>query len=362
MRWGERPGWYVRVTLPEPWGRVGPWQTGMTTGRQAERVERWLREQARENPAVIDWIIRHGRNGLQAAWVANLRGTLDQLLAGAADPSLADAVEAYKAVCKDERAKTGLALLLKLAPVGARLSWLTDITIPQLYRTAQKTRKANSVRRSLHRAVTELLAYHLGAKRRDDILHGVRAPYEDDTREVSLTPGQLQKLLAAAPEERFRWMVLLAVHTTADRRPLLALEPRHWDDAEGTLTIPDRKTNARWRVLRVSPDAATVIRLATAGLSEHARLFPWTPGQVRKLWEATRDGAKLPALRFKDLRHVMPTILNAMGVPEAEIAKMLGHARGSRITGRYITPVGDPATLAEASAKLGLSGAHMRAG
>jgi len=45
-------------------------------------------------------------------------------------------------------------------------------------------------------------------------------------------------------------------------------------------------------------------------------------------------------MHFKDLRHLLPTALNAFGVPAAEIQKILGHARGSMETRRCITPVG----------------------
>lgn len=369
----DRPneGFAIRITLPKPWGRVGPWQTGMFTKAKAMQVQAWLYDQAIARPLLVDGIVAH-RFSLRDAWVAKQRGTLDALIAGVNDPLLVDAVAEYREVCKDERTRDGLkkiahrgddGKLSGYAPAGARLAWLTPVTIRQMYAKEEaKGRKPNSVRRSLHRAVVELLAFKLGLEARDTLMKNVKAPGEDDTRRVELTPEQIERVLGAIAVERFRWMVLTAIHTAADRKPLLALLPVHFDDAAGTLTIPDHKTRSRWRVLRLHDDARTVLRVACAGVGEQERLFPWTEGQVRDLWEAARAEAKLPQLRFKDLRHLMPTALTAEGVPQAEVEKVLGHAPGSSSTRRYITPVGDPATLAAASKRLGLSGAHLRAG
>ena len=350
----------MRITLPAPWGRVGPWQTGITgPRRKAEAVEHWLRQQALERPALIDGLVA-GRWSLRDAWVAYRRGTLDALIAGASDPLLAAAVAEYRAVCRDERARTGLAQLEAALP-GARLSGLTPTLIQQLYaRAVASGRKPNSVRRSLHRAVTELLAYHLGAPARDERMRDVSVPGEDDTREVVVTAEQVGRLLEAAPTERWRLYLLVAIGTAADRKPMLALEGRHFDPRAGTLTLPDTKSRSRWRLVRLAPDTEAALRLACAGVTEGEQLFPWTAWQVRRLWEATREAAGMPGLRLKDLRHLLPSALAAGGADRREIQALLGHASGSRQTDRYITPAGDPARLAAAAQRIGIAGAHVR--
>ena len=44
------------------------------------------------------------------------------------------------------------------------------------------------------------------------------------------------------------------------------------------------------------------MRLAVAGLERDERVFPWTPWQVRKLWDATREAAGVLGLSDVHLR------------------------------------------------------------
>lgn len=355
----DRPesGYVISPTLPAPWHRVGPWQTGMSRKRDAERVEAWLKEMAITQPDVVDAIVE-GDVKVMDAWVAHLRGTLDQLVAGVGDPLLTEAVESYRPLCEDDRARTGLDQLVEYTPDGMRLSALKGKAISEVYAKALRTRKPNTVQRSLHRAVRELLAHHLEPDAVRDAMRGVKVPSEDDTREVRLSAEEVRTLVRKTPNDRFGWMVALAILTTADRAPLLRLTPR--DYRPGLLTIPDKKTRDRWRVIRLSAPAETVLRLAVAGLERDERLFPWTKWQVRKLWDATREAAGLDWLRFKDLRHLLPGALADLGVDRREIQAVLGHARGSKQTDRYVAPAGDVDRLDRAADVLGLKDVHLR--
>jgi integrase len=42
-------------------------------------------------------------------------------------------------------------------------------------------------------------------------------------------------------------------------------------------------------------------------------------------WRAVRDAAKLPGLRFHDLRHTAITELGEMGVPDSVLKSIAGH-------------------------------------
>lgn len=361
----DRPneGYRVWLTLPQPWGEVGPWQTGLHRKRQAEDVQSWLRETAVTRPEVIDLLVS-GRFNLRDVWVAKLRGTLDALLLGLSDPLLKDAVEEYRKECKDGRALSGLDQLLEYADPGVRLSWLRGNNIRRVYRQALDAgRKPNSVRRSLYRAICELLSYHLTEKGRLAAMEGVNAPHEDDTRVVHVTPEEIKKVLEACVPESFRWLVVTAIATAIDRGPLLKLTPRHINSAEGLVSVQqDRKTSERPRMLRVSSPALVALRLAAMGKEPHERLWALTPGQVNHAWRSAREAAGMKALRFKDLRHLLPTLLAEMGMDRRSIQAYLGHAMGSKQTDRYITPSGDVALLDAAVERLGLSGVNLRAG
>lgn len=345
-------------TLPAPWGRVGPWQTGLYRRRDAERVEAWVKEMARLRPKLIDALVSREVH-LMDAWVAYHRGTLEELMAGIGDPPLVEAVEAYRPACMDARAKSGLDQIVEYAPKGVRFSWLKGANIRTLYAKALQTRKPNSVQRSLHRAVRELLSHHLDDKDVERRMKGVTVPREDDSREIRLSAAEVRGLVRSAPNDRFGWMVALAILTTADRGPLLRLTPRLYRD--GLLTIPDRKARDRKRTLRLSESANTVMRLAVAGLEADEPVFPWTKWQARKLWEQAREDAGLDWLRFKDLRHLLPGALADLGVDRREIQAVLGHASGSRQTDRYIAPSGDVKRLDEAAGLLGLTNVHLSA-
>lgn len=45
----------------------------------------------------------------------------------------------------------------------------------------------------------------------------------------------------------------------------------------------------------------------------------------------------LPVLRFKDLRHLLPTAWNALGLPAEDLPEIMGWAKGSGMAERYTT-------------------------
>lgn len=394
-------GWRVWVTLPG-FGEVGPWQTGLHKKAQAARVEAWLKEAALTRPEIVRGIV-DGRYSLQEAWVANLTGQVDQLLAGIHDPTLEKAVREYRGRVKDDPAKVGLDHLLSFAPEDARLSWLRESApvrgqqaprnVSRLYeRAIDDGYNPNTVRRQIHRAVRGLLIHHLGEEEAEARLRGVSVPRADDTRDVQVTPDQVLALIQGSPVDRFRWFVAAAILTTSDRGPLLRCVAGDFDgEAFG---IRDTKNAYRKRTIDATWEPLnTVLRLATAGLEPHERVFPWTEGQVRHLWNALRDDVAgrparwhrekgeddpvgdrardlyqrerivtLPVLRIKDLRHLLPTALRAAGSTEDEIQELLGHAPGSKETARYLSKVGDPKSLTKAAEALGVGTLHLRAG
>lgn len=352
-------GYRIEPVLPG-YGRVGPWQTGFKTDRQAKQVEAWVKEVALSRPEIIDALLR-GEFSLRELWVAKLRGGVDAIMLNITDASIADAVAAYKPLCADERTKTGLDQIVEYAPAGARVSWLQGKNLSEMYQRAVAAgRKPNSVRRSLHRAVSELLMYEVKSEGRRRALDGVIVPGEDDTRVVHADAEKVKRIMDHAAPESFRWMIVAAIGSAIDRKPLLEMTPAHLGDS--TVAVPDRKTTNRPRLLRVSEIAMAAFRVAAKGKEPNERLFAYTQWQVRYNWKMTCAAAGVTGLRFKDLRHLLPSMLAAMGVDRREIQAYLGHAVGSKQTDRYITPTGDVVMLNDAAARLGLDRALLRVG
>lgn len=397
----DRPneGFRVWPTLPDPWGRVGPWQTGLTRRAQAEQVEAWLHEMARTRPEVVDALVAKTFS-LETAWVAKLRGTLDALLAGVNDPLVVDAANDLRKSVQDERVLSGLKQIEKYVPHSTRLSALRGGVVEQMYRDAMADgRKPNSVRRSLHRATSELLRSKLGSKARDEAFIDVVVPEEDDTREVQISPEEMRKLITSFQPVFFD-VPIIAMLCAIDRGPILRIAPRFFDEERGLLRVLDRKTSKRPRTIELSSPAWAILRRRCAGKGIDEPAFDFTEDQIRHYWEAARDraagvpsrnaghrgqthdderrlGARstaltllarqgivtLPVLRFKDLRHMLPTAWNALGLPAEDLKPIMGWAKNSNMSERYTTAriEGDRKSLDAVAAYLGLERIHLHA-
>lgn len=355
-----RKGWYTAPTLPG-FGRVGPWLTGPHAKRDADAVERWLRELALTKPQAVRGLVDR-RYSLREAWVAHLEDRLAELELLAGDPQLADVVDRFRGVVTDRRTLDGLDMLLRLAPRNARLGWLTDSkNISDICATAvSEGRRPNSVLRSLYRAIVDLLAYEIGKKQVQPILFDVVKPGEDDAREVSVTLTEIQRLLELA-DAQMRDFVLAALLTGVDRGPLLRLRVRHFDEERGELDVPDTKAAGRRRRLALSGPALAVFRSAIAGRGPDEPIFPLTVNQVTYRWRELRKAVGRTDLRIKDLRHVFATYWTQAGGPLKDLGAALGHTK-RETTLRYTTAQASmQRELMDRTARaMGLGRAHLR--
>ncbi|HET7234543.1 MAG TPA: hypothetical protein VFJ16_31310 [Longimicrobium sp.] len=401
----DRPneGYRIWPTLPRPFGRVGPWQTGTKNKRTAEAMENYVVEMAVTRPDVVECLVR-GEFDLRELWIAKAQSSarvdrVGDLVLNSKDPMLSEAAERYAKVAKDGRVRDALPRLSVLArevnegragggPAARepRLSWLLEpANVTDLYQAAMDAGQSEaSVYRSIHRAVSELVRYHFGKARVRDLMDDVETPDQTTRREVRVSADEIQRLLSEFDDE-FRDIVSLAILLAVDRGPLLRVAPRFFNEQEGTLEVLDSKTAHRGRVVVLPAAAVAILRRLCAGRRADDRVFDWTPSAFRHRWEAGRDRAAgdqkrergrrrearraagtnivtLPDLRFKDLRHLLPTALNALKVPRAEIERVLGHAPGSTVTSRYITPVGARENMDAAAARLGLDRLHLKVG
>jgi integrase len=157
---------------------------------------------------------------------------------------------------------------------------------------------------------------------------------------------------------------VLAVHTTARKCELRALEWRHVDFINRTLEIPKSKTDAGVRVIPLNTESYEALwklrrRAENFGPVEtshfvfaalrpkfrfHGRnrldkieweFDPTRPvGSWRTAWRTLVKTAGLPGLRFHDLRHTAISALGEAGVPDRVIMDIAGHV-SPRMLRRY---------------------------
>lgn len=399
-----RPGLYTSVTLPR-FGKLRKW-TGVNDMRTARAMEAWLLELAITRPKVVETLVS-GDIDLPQLWIAKAESTpdrdrIEELMEEKNNPLLSVAADAYRLKATDARVKDGLKRLSPLADGVERrraeaakrnppkegilrLSWLLIAdNVSDLYELAQETQSAGGVRRSIHRAVSELLEDNFGKVRVHNLMLDVRKPEVSDERKVRVSPPELQTVLkvAAETEPLFRDFVALAILLAVDRAPLMRIRPRFFDAEAGTLEAFDTKTGHRHRTLELPALAISILTRLCAGRKLDDVIFPWSEGSIRHRWEQVRDVAAgnplrnarnrpkktegevdptlpegiitLRSLRFKDLRHLLPTAWSALKLPQRELQEVLGHAPGSKMTDRYITPVGAREHLDKVAEWLGI--------
>lgn len=367
------PNLYVWPTVPL-YGRVGPWSTGTKDKRQAEAMERMLRDLPLRGFGDILRMIP-AEVSLPDVYVAHLEGRLEEIRAMKTDPKIADAIGApddeasFLNQLSDARVYAGMLDVLRLVPDGARLSYLRDPKHVEnvLHAREREGAKRNTVRRSLYRAVSDLLDRELGSSAKTAIMAEVDFPQANDERKVTLRPDQLAKLLGAIGDPLFECFVGLAVTSGIDRGPLLRIQPQHFvegqDGADDLLDVLDTKTAARPRTLALPFAASAYLRRAVQlrRAEPEDRVFPWTDSQVSKRWVAARDAAGLPWLRLKDLRSVFSEAFVEAGGTLKDLQGVLGHSSG-KTSMRYTRaqPIRQRATMERAAELMLGSGRHLK--
>lgn len=288
------------------------------------------------------------------------RHDLDKLLVTLNDPTLRDAVDAFRAgTAVSNSSEIGLKQLLLYAPSTARLSYLDAKTITSLCRTAMQApekegvRQRNSVVRCFKRAVSQLLRFHLGNAARNAIFADVLFSSEDDTREVHLGPEDIHRLLEACHSTGYPELAVIvqtALLTSADRgvllkgtrkqrqcRGLLVSDVRVFHDGGeywGTVYLSDPKTAGRTRTVTIPGFLAQDLLALAAGKAPHDPIFDLEYQQLDYRWHPAREAAGLKHLRFKDLRAQISQYGEEAGVPLTVLVDTMGHG-DEAMTRRY---------------------------
>lgn len=363
----KRPGSTVyqirRRSLPG-YGDTGQLSSGVRDKRLAERMEKALEELAERalvEPryrALLDAICRPPHPvSLAQLMQARAARRVELLLATLSDPPLAEVCAALASAGRDRVTTYGLEKLPELMGPGARLSSLFDpvAIVDALRRAEEAGRHRNTVRRQFYRAISLVLRERVGEAERTRIMSAVDYEGVDDTREVIVSPAEISRLLDAADRvhDQMRTLCLCALLASADRGVLLRGDERsgrgllvrdvaiYQEDAVGGETftaelslLHDAKTAGRARIVVVGDELARALLLLCRGRDPEDSVFSITYSQLDHLWHRTRDAARLPGLRFKDLRAQFAIYADRAGIPTVVASRAMGHAH-ERMTARY---------------------------
>lgn len=333
----------------------------------ARAMESMLHELAVSGSDDLVRQVAEKRLSLIELYTARLKGSeaLETLRSRANDPSLSDVVATFRPKAADPSIDTGLDQLLRYAPDGARLSWLCEPTnVTDLYARAMGDgRRANTVRRALHRAVADLLTHQIGRGAMLGVMADARVPSENDERRVLLTVDEVRKALEIA-DEPFRAVLGYALTTGIDRGPMLAQLIYHYDESAGTLFVPDTKAKDRERTLSlrghpVLENAEYWLRQLVAGRKADQKLVPLTMRQIRTRWEDVRQKIGRDEVRWKDVRGIFATYYLLSGGEPRELQAIMGHSTMA-MTLRYLRrlPAGNRERLKEHAKAFGMPGEY----
>lgn len=174
---------------------------------------------------------------------------------------------------------------------------------------------------------------------------------------ATLTPAEVLRLLTACGSAELGTPVLLAVCLGLRRGEALALR---WEDVDlenrvlvvrhsalcasvETFQISDTKTRSSRRAIRL-PEYVVIVLDARRKELEQRRMQlgqsynklnlvcfredgqPWTAHTLQHHYKKLLESAKLPDVRFHDLRHTHATLMLRNGIPAKVVSSMLGHS------------------------------------
>lgn len=182
----------------------------------------------------------------------------------------------------------------------------------------------------------------------------VKRPAVNDERDVRLSRGERERLLAACDDARNPWLrafVELGFETGARRGSLLRLE---WDDIDldGRTALLRGIKNSRSpgkiinHTIGLSPRAAEILKSL---LHTDTRVFPITANAFRKTFNRARERVGLTHFRFHDTRHERTSSLFEANWSMIQVMAQTGH-KDPKSVKRYANLTGG--FLAEQLAKL----------
>jgi len=167
-------------------------------------------------------------------------------------------------------------------------------------------------------------------------------------RQHVLTATQIKDLIAAMDSHTPRrwagpYLVKMLLFTGLRLREWALADWSQYDDAMGTLTLPEARTKTGARTVQLGDEARIILRQIKSHPQAHkVWIFPNSmknsDGPMafpHSYWTALRDRAGLPRLRIHDLRHTFASYALKAGANIKEVQQMLGHS-SIKSTDRYV--------------------------
>lgn len=304
---------------------------------------------------------------LTAASRDSVADYLDRWLKDAVKPSTRDATyRCYEGIVRNHiNPRIG----------GVTLTKLTPLHIQGLYSSMERDGVSARVRELTHAVLRRAL--NQGVKWGNlarNVCTAVEKPKVQKKAMQVLRPEEAGRFLAASKSDRLHALYVLALGTGLRQGELLGLHWTHVDLRAGTLSVVQTLLENNGELKLGEPKSAKGRRLvhlpamAIEALREHRKLMlaeghpgPWvfcdTEGGplrksnlLRRSFKPILKEAKLPEIRFHDLRHTAATLLLAEGVHPKVVQERLGHSQISLTLDTYSHVL--PSMQQEAAAKL----------
>jgi integrase len=236
---------------------------------------------------------------------------------------------------------------------GIALSKLNPAHVQGLYSEMERMKCSPRVRQLTHavlrRALKQAVKWGLVPRNVCDAVDPPRVPKRTIT---PLTAEQVRKLLKTATKDRFHALYVLAVGSGLRLGELFGLQ---WQDVDleaqaitvrhtllevkGKLELAEPKTSKSRRRVDLPKTAVDALwKHKKRILAEGFAAVPWVfcnsqGGPLRKThfhrneFKPMLKRAKLPSIRFHDLRHTSATLLLSAGVHPKVVQERLGHSQ-----------------------------------
>jgi integrase len=227
-------------------------------------------------------------------------------------------------------------------------SWLAATLTPTL--AEAYSRKPDWKSQTRHGFLSTLVTAFRWAERAGvtdrNPLKGVRKPPKTSRgMEALVTPEEYARLVdAATPAFRLFLKVLYA----CGARPgeVAAITAENFDAGAGLVRLAEHKTayKGKVRVLYLPPEAVALLvrqceRYRSGALLRNNNGEAWTENAIGLAMRRTRERAGVPHAVAYGLRHTFATDALANGVPDAQVAELLGHS-GTAMLHRHYSHLG----------------------